>query len=212
MPPPIKRMWGFDSPSRHMKQTTVMRAYAAGFMSACGLIATMSFTQPVPSEKPVEVQRTLYSQVPTAKPGRPPKAVAVEEGEALAYVRIPRFGKDWIWTVVEGTAMEDLARGPGHFAHSALPGARGNTAYAGHRSGYGDPFLNFDRLQVGDEIILAQNGAEWTYEVTMTPRVIEPDELWVVKPMEAGHWLTLTTCYPKFGSSKRMYVRAVLHQ
>lgn len=198
-----------------MKQTTVVRAYAAGFMAACGFASFMSFTQPVASEAPAE-QRNLYTQVPTAIDGPPPVARGVEEGEALAYLRIPRFGKQWIWTVVEGTAMEDLALGPGHFSGSALPGGEGNSAYAAHRSGHGDPFLDFEELRAGDEVVLAQNGAEWTYRVRFAPRIIEESEHWVTQQhTRAGRAfgkprLTLVTCWPKYGSEKRMYVRAVL--
>jgi sortase A len=199
-----------------MRQVTAVRSYSAGFMSACAFVSFMSFTQPVPSEKPAEVQRTLYSQVPTADPGPPPTATGVDQGKALAYIRIPRFGKQWLWTIAEGTDMDTLASGPGHFTGSALPGDAGNSAFAAHRSGHGDPFLDFETLRPGDKIVLMQNGAEWTYEVLFEPRIIEPDDWWVTQPHTRGGRqfkrprLTLTTCWPKYGSEKRMYVRARL--
>lgn len=192
-----------------MKRTNAVRVYAAAFMLVTGGIAYQSFTVPVRSATP-EVQETLYRNVPHAIPGPPPRAQAVEHGKALAYIRIPRFGKDWLWSVLEGTGLDVLDQGPGHFTGTALPGEVGNTAYAAHRSGHGDPFLDFETLRPGDEIVLAQGGAEWTYVVTKSPHIIEPSEGRVVKNMQSGHWLTLTTCWPKYGSEKRMFVRARL--
>lgn len=188
----------------------VMKTYLFFFMVTMMVSAYLSFTQPIMTERPVDVQKNLYANVPTVKPGPPPTASGVEYGEALAYMTIPRFGSDWLWTVSEGTDLDTLASGPGHFAGTALPGSRGNTAYAAHRATHGDPFLNFDLLRKGDTVTLAQNGAEWTYEITLDPVIIEPDEGWVVKNMQSGRWLTLVTCWPKYGSEKRMYVRAKL--
>ena len=187
-----------------------MRLYAVAVMLVLGFIATMSFTQHIPTAMPA-VQENLYANVPTVEPGPPPRAVGVKKGEALAYMRIPRFGKDWLWTVSEGTSMRILDNGPGHFIGTALPGEEGNSAYAAHRAGNGDPFIDFDTLKVGDEVVLAQNGGEWTYKITMEPEIIAPNDLWVIEEVdEPGKWLTLTTCWPKYGAEKRMYVRALL--
>lgn len=187
----------------------VVRTYAACFMSVTAPIAAVSFTQPVATPPPPK-QEVLYADVPKVEPGPPPQATAVDPGEALAYLRIPRFGKSWLWVASEGTDMETLADGPGHFTGTALPGEVGNTAYAAHRSGYGEPFGDFHLLQPGDEIFVAQDGAEWTYEVTRHPTIIEPNEGWVVSNMRAGKWLTLVTCWPRYGAEKRYFVRARL--
>lgn len=192
-----------------MSKTAVIRAYLAAVMVVLSFIAYEAFTTPLPTRAPTE-QTILHGQVPEAIPGPPPLAAPVEEGEALAYMTIPRFGKDWLWTTLEGTSMDVINKGPGHFTETALPGGRGNSAFAAHRATHGDPFIDFDLLRVGDTVTLAQDGAEWTYTLTMEPRIIEPHEDWVVKPMKHGHWLTLITCWPKYGSEKRMYIRAEL--
>lgn len=195
-----------------MRRPTVVRGYSVAFMAVSAAVSYTSFTTPLPSPVPVEAQVALFSQVPTAVPGPPPVAAPAPDGEALAYLRIPRFGDEWLWTVAEGTSEETLRKGPGHFAGTALPGADGNTAYAGHRSGWGEPFAEFDRLRPGDEVVVSQNGAAWTYEVLFVPRVIEADEAWVAQ-QNLG-WvrprLTLVTCWPRYGSEKRFFVRAVL--
>ena len=66
--------------------------------------------------------------------------------------RSPRIGVDQF--VVEGTAAADLAKGPGHYIGTAMPGQQGNIAIAGHRTTYGAPFNRLDELKVGDKVVL----------------------------------------------------------
>jgi sortase A len=110
---------------------------------------------------------------------------------------------------VEGTAADDLAEGPGHYASTPLPGARGNVAFAGHRAGHGDPFIDFDRLRPGDRVVLEQAGVRWVYRLDARPVIVAPGASWVLDPLP-GRRLTLTTCWPRYGSAQRMYVRGHL--
>lgn len=138
-----------------------------------------------------------------------PVARAVDVGRALVVMRIPRFGHDWRWAALEGTSPTVLAEGPGHYAGTALPGQRGNAAFAAHRAGHGDPFIDFERLQPGDRVILRQGAVEWQYVLDSQPRIIPVTADWVLDPTP-GRTLTLTTCWPRYGSSKRMFVRGHL--
>lgn len=147
---------------------------------------------------------------PVARAGRAaPVASAVDEGRALVEMRIPQLGAEWSWVAVEGTSSADLEKGPGHYAGTPLPGARGNVAFAAHRAGHGDPFLDFDRLGPGDHVLLRQGRAWWDYRLTTSPEIIPVSATWVLDPLP-GRRLTLTTCWPRYGSSKRMFVRGVL--
>jgi sortase A len=151
-------------------------------------------------------------KAPAHRPSDTAKAAvarAVTPGDALAVIRIPRFGASWRWVAVEGTSADDLANGPGHYTGTPLPGERGNAAFAAHRAGHGDPFIDFDRLRPGDAVIFSQRGATWVYRIDTGPRIVPATATWVLAPLP-GHRLTLTTCWPKYGSAKRMYVRAHL--
>jgi sortase A len=141
------------------------------------------------------------SDLPAASPAR--------VGAALAVMRIPRFGDDWRWVALEGTADWVIAGGPGHYSWTPLPGEQGNVGFAAHRAGHGDPFIDFDRLRPGDRVVLSQRGARWVYRLDMRPRIISTGASWVLDPLR-GHRLTLTTCWPKYGSAKRMFVRGHL--
>jgi sortase A len=194
-----------------MSSIAVQRVYLAAMVAVLLVTAFLSFTQPIKSEAPPE-QAELFAQVPVAidPDGKPPVAAPAKgPGSALAYMEVPRFGKAWLWTIVEGIDMDDLAEGPGHYPDTPLMGADGNFAVAGHRAGHGDPFIDFDRLQIGDHVTFKQSGAWWTYSITQAPRIIEPGEDWVLNAT-SYRGLTLTTCWPKYGNEKRMYVRANL--
>jgi sortase A len=163
-------------------------------------------------------QARLRTELPAARPAvqgavlrrsTPPVARSVPPGHALAVLRIPRFGAGWRWVAVQGTSADDLAEGPGHYVSTPLPGARGNVAFAGHRAGHGDPFIDFDRLRPGDRVVLEQAGVRWVYRLDDRPVVVGVGAGWVLDPLP-GHRLTLTTCWPRYGSSQRMYVRGHL--
>jgi LPXTG-site transpeptidase (sortase) family protein len=138
--------------------------------------------------------------------------------DVFGIIRAPRLGGDWEWIVVDDVGLGDLARGPGHYPDSARPGELGNLAIAGHRSGWGAPFQNLDKLQVGDTIEIETAHGEWTYTVDTAPTIIQPTDVWVVDPVPgAGQGaepserrITLTTCHPRYGSSQRMYISGVL--
>jgi sortase A len=210
------------------------RALAVGLV-ACGL-AVLSWqwlSAPVSSMRTEQAQAELLRQVPDARAGtgtdtgtgstaaartadaratdaratdaRATKARAVGSGEALTVMRIPRFGADWRWAVSEGVSQDVLAAGPGHYPRTALPGERGNSAYAAHRAGHGDPFIGFDRLRPGDRVHLSQGDTTWTYVIDQRPRIVPTSAGWVLDSLP-GRRLTLTTCWPRYGSEKRMYV------
>ena len=83
--------------------------------------------------------------------GKDPK---LKVGTGIGNIFIPRLGRDYHFAIVEGTNQDDLAIGPGHYQGTALPGAVGNFAVAGHRVGKGEPFLNVDKLRSGDAVIV----------------------------------------------------------
>jgi sortase A len=93
------------------------------------------------------------------------KQVVIPAGEGFANLYIPRFGKDYAWTIVQGTNDADLERGPGHYDSTAVPGQIGNFAVAGHRVGKGEPFLNLDQLVPGDAIVVQTAGNWYVYTV-----------------------------------------------
>ena len=127
------------------------------------------------------------------------------EGDALTRIVIPTIKVDTV--VVEGTGASALRAGAGHYPNTPLPGEEGNVAIAGHRTTYGKPFANLDRLAPGDEVVLDTPIGRHVYKVTKAPFVV-PNTDFTVISQTPGHTLTLTTCHPKGSASQRLVVKA----
>ncbi len=127
-------------------------------------------------------------------------------GEPVARILIPSISVDKV--VVEGVDLDDLRKGPGHFTDTPLPGQKGNAAIAGHRTTYGAPFGDLDKLKPGDEIRVSTVLGEAVYEVAGT-RIVDPEEVEVVGDF-GDNRLTLTACHPKFSAAQRIIVWAYL--
>ncbi|MEQ7848840.1 sortase [Nocardioides kribbensis] len=187
-------------------------------VAGCAVLVAAGTTYVGAGRETAAAQQRLAGQLPAGPRvvsdddhGPVPVARSVATGRALAEIRVPRLGADWSWVAVEGTDDAQLATGPGHYTGTPLPGARGNSAFAGHRAGHGDPFLDFDTLRRGDEVVITQGSVRWTYRLTRDPEVVPVDATWVLDPTP-GRRLTLTTCWPRYGSSKRMWVRGTLER
>jgi sortase A len=135
-------------------------------------------------------------------------------GEPVGIIKIDKIGLDKV--VVEGTAVPDLRKGPGHYEGSPLPGQLGNAAVAGHRTTYGAPFGDLDQLARGDTISIRTIAGTWDYVLTDDPFAVKPDQTAVLDPTldpntgQPVATLTLTTCNPKFSAAERLVVRAQL--
>jgi sortase A len=125
-------------------------------------------------------------------------------GAPVARLRIPAIHLDVI--VVEGVGMKQLAEGPGHYPQSAPIGKPGVTAIAGHSSGWGAPFMKFDRLLEGMVVILDVKTHEYRYVITKRGLVSAKDT-WVLNGdpwSNARSKLVLTTCWPILTSKERL--------
>ncbi|MPZ60234.1 MAG: class E sortase [Propionibacteriales bacterium] len=135
-------------------------------------------------------------------------------GDALALVRIPRFGDEFVVPVIEGVRPGDLAQGLGHYPGTALPGQVGNFAVAGHRVTHGEPFRQLPEMRIGDNVEVETADAYYTYKLSSDPNdlILKPGDTWVLDPIPgkpAGAppdmaRLTLTTCAELFHTDDRM--------
>lgn len=128
------------------------------------------------------------------------------EGDPAASIRIPSIGVTR--TVVEGITVAQLRRGPGHYPETPLPGQQGNVAIAGHRTTYGQPFHNIDKLANGDEISFETLQGDFTYVVTET-HIVEPSQVEVLEDF-GDNRVTLIACEPKYSAAQRIIVVGTL--
>lgn len=134
----------------------------------------------------------------------PPK---LQPPPSPTFIEIPALGIKR--TVYEGSSPGNLRRGPSHMLESAAYGKTGICLIAGHRTTYGAPFRQIDRLTPGDTIIIRNQTATYVY--------IVQDQLVVEANYKTDFYsdtqeLYLSTCHPPHSAKKRLLIRCRLHR
>jgi sortase A len=127
-----------------------------------------------------------------ALPGSADPTVPLGSGLGILY--IPRLGRDYHFTIVQGSAVPDdaqLEKGPAHYKDTQLPGQVGNFAVAGHRVGKGEPFLNLDKLRSGDAVIVETRTYWYVYKVLGDPAGQNPEKVHADVPIAGGSTVSL---------------------
>ena len=129
-----------------------------------------------------------------------PEMVIIEEWQPMRLI-IPSINVDLV--AVGGGDVFDKAlldQGPTHFQMSDLPSTEGgNVAFAGHRAGRWNFFLDLDQLEEGDEIYLDVDGYRFVYLVEW----VEVFDKYDWGPINTTEYaaITLQTCEPKHVSN-----------
>jgi sortase A len=146
--------------------------------------------------------------------------------DVFGTMQIPRFGKDYDRPIGEGTDREKVLNtiGLGHYQDTAMPGAEGNFAVAGHRVTYGKPLNQIADLKPGDAVVVRVTDARtkfdvwYVYKVTDS-QIVTPDHIETiapvpnkpgVEPTADDRWLTLTACHPMWSAKERYVTHAKL--
>lgn len=199
------------------------------------------FTRLTEAGEQQQLARALASSIPsddelrsaTLDPEltRPAAALAKKQtklGTVAGRLTIPAIGlrKAFVHGARDGTP--DLTKGPGLYQQAPFPGSGRPLAIAGHRTTYGAPFLDIDKLKPGNTITLSMPYGRFTYTVTRK-EVITPTD-WSILDYGAAErtaamrrrvltgrqcvdtceHLVLTACHPKYSASQRMAVFARL--
>jgi LPXTG-site transpeptidase (sortase) family protein len=184
----VWQLWG-TSISQHHEQHQLQGEFAASVQKHHAAPATSSGPVLIPASESVPVPA---------------------EGSPVAKIEIPKLALDEI--VVSGTAEADLAKGPGHYVGTAVPGQAGNVAIAGHRTTNGAPFNELGQLAIGDKIYLTTlSGERLTYVVSQSPTPVSPSDVTVLDNF-GDNRITLTTCNPEYSAAQRLIVVGELQQ
>jgi LPXTG-site transpeptidase (sortase) family protein len=116
-------------------------------------------------------------------------------------------------SINEATVQRGLEEGVIHYPNTAVPGQQGNAAYFGHSSNnifnkgkYKFAFVLLHELVPGDIFYLTYDSKVYSYKV-FDKRIVEPDETWVLGPVEGKTaTATLITCDPPGTSKHRLVV------
>jgi sortase A len=127
-------------------------------------------------------------------------------GDPMGRILIPSLGVSQVF--VQGTDLDLLRAGPGHFPQTPLPGERGTVAIAGHRTTYGAPFRRIGELAAGARIELRMPYGRFAYRVERT-RIVAPTEISVIARARHDR-LVLSACHPLYSAAQRLVVQARL--
>jgi sortase A len=139
----------------------------------------------------------------------PPRRVFAKQplkGDAIGKITIPSIGVSEF--VVEGTDTANLRKGPGHYPSTPLPGERGTSAIAGHRTTYGAPFRHLDELKTGRPVAVDLPYGRFVYRVERI-RIVDDQDLSVLRRVGYDR-LVLTACHPLYSAAERVVAFARL--
>lgn len=128
------------------------------------------------------------------------------DGDIIGSLTIPALNRKL--PIIQGTSVNDLKKGVGHFMQSVLPGEKDNCVLSGHRD---TVFRQLGDLKTGDQLIVQTSAGIFTYKVNGT-RIVHQDDKTVIVPSSKAV-LTMTTCYPFYAigyAPDRYIVSAVL--
>jgi len=141
---------------------------------------------PITSVKAKEKVQT--KQENPKQPVRLYKAIP-QNGENIGVLEIPKVGT---LPIIQGAGYDELERGVGHVAQSALPGEADNVVLAGHRD---TVFRRLGEVKVGDTLVVKNDVGNFTYQVKQI-RIVDKDDRTVIVSTYPHPRLTLVTCYP----------------
>ncbi len=146
-----------------------------------------------------------------------PDRITLVTGEPFAFLRIPAFGAQWRFTIIQGTQLAQLNVSPGHVPGTQLPGQLGNFAVAGHRVTAGNPFWALPDLKAGDMVYVDTRYDTYAYRVLARPAWVAPTDLAILGPVPGKpravptrRLITLITCDPAWTGTHRVIVTGVL--
>ncbi len=130
-----------------------------------------------------------------------------KEGEPVGRIEMPSLDRKYVF--VQGTGLDVLRKGPGHYPATSFPGEGGTVAIAGHRTTYGAPFRTIDDLETGQHIVLKMPYGRLEYKVEKT-QIVDPDATWITNRVKGPERLVLSACHPLYSASQRVVVFARL--
>ena len=130
-----------------------------------------------------------------------------ENGHAVGKIVFPTLDRDYVF--VEGTGLDVLRKGPGHYPATSFPGEGGTVAIAGHRTTYGAPFRTIDKLKAGQHIEIEMPYGTLEYKVEKK-QIVAPDATWITNRVKGAERLVLSACHPLYSASQRVVIFARL--
>lgn len=138
-----------------------------------------------------------------------PTVETVDINRVIGLIESPTIGLSV--AVVDYIKYDDLETAVARMTTSSELGEPGTSVVVGHRTGFGEPFFDLDRLNVGDSItVTLRDGTELQYSVTLQKVVSPSADLSEFDDVNAASQLILVTCNPKYSIEERLIIVAKL--
>lgn len=147
----------------------------------------------------------------------PPVPAAPADAQWFGQMHIPRFGADYNFGIFGGTSRARTLdqQGIGIYTNSKMPGEVGNFSLAGHRTTWGKPFNQLDKLQLNDAIVVETPDGWYTYRFR-TLEYVKPSQTDVLadvpqmpEQQTGEQYITLTACSPLYSLAERIVAYGV---
>ena len=149
---------------------------------------------------------TLFTSLISFYSSAPIQATVVPRLESFGSISIPAIGVTA--PLHMGIGKSSLAKGFGLWPNTALPGNKGNTVIAGHRTSHTHPLLNIDKIALGDIIYFYTPVGTAKY-VVMRRQIVKPNDVWITRQTRTAT-ATLFACSPPHSVTNRYVVTASL--
>jgi sortase A len=173
---------------------------------ALAAVAVLAHGAYLPAKARVAQGLLQHAWTKTLEQGEPNRPWPWADTHPVARLRAPEHDVDLI--VLAGATGSSLAFGPGHVAHSGVPGSDDTVVFGGHRDTH---FRFLQRLAVGDALeVQAADGRVRRYRVAGAEVTDSSDS--VLRLDDDSKTLALVTCYPfdalRAGGTQRYVVSA----
>ena len=136
-------------------------------------------------------------------------ATSTDVKRLLGLLEAPSIGLSVM--MVDYQTYSDLETAAARMQNSAPFGSPGSTVVVGHRTGFGQPFFDLDRLNPGAIISVTLRDTTVLKYVVREQKVVSPDaDLSEFDSSDASSQLILVTCTPKYSTKERLLVIAEL--
>lgn len=145
------------------------------------------------------------NEVPSASDG----ANAPDPSRINGILDAPNIGLSVV--IVDYEEYDDLETAVARMGTSAALGRPGSSVIVGHRTGFGQPFFDLDRLKIGQEItVTLKDESLLHYEVARQEIVSPLSNLSEFDNDQTTSQLILVTCHPKYSTKERLVIVATL--
>ena len=134
-------------------------------------------------------------------------ATSTDVKRLLGLLEAPSIGLSVM--MVDYQTYSDLETAAARMQLCAPFGSPGSTVVVGHRTGFGQPFFDLDRLNPGAIISVTLRDTTVLKYVVREQKVVSPDaDLSEFDSSDASSQLILVTCTPKYSTKDRLLVIA----